>query len=489
VMFDIKITIHDHINKLSLSYFNSERVGAVMTKAVGDVHNLSGFLRGGFNITYSLMQFIMAPFLMIALSPPLFIAILLPLPLMIYAFYAIRMKLKPMYRQQRENQALINAQIQEVVSGIKEIKAFNMEGRSHEMYRDVNMRSYELQNRIMRVFSFNHQLQYGAKDLSVVLIAILGGIFISVGWGNVTIGTITSFIALSHFFYSPINMFLSFYDTVQRGLVSLERIIDFLNTVPDVKDRKNAKVLKSKHMKGAVSYDMVNFSYTPGNRVLHDVQFDINPGEKTAIVGPSGSGKSTLLSLLPRFYDVDDGSVRLDGIDVRDMVQTSLRQQIGIVFQETFLFYGTIRENLLYVNRNKTEKELIEACKAANIYDTIRELPDKLDTVVGERGVRLSGGQKQRIAIARVFIKDPAIVILDEATSAVDTVTEQLIQESVDRMLEERTAFIIAHRLSTIKQCDRIVVLDRGMVVEIGKHHELLEKRGIYFQLHEKSVM
>lgn len=487
LLLDIKLKIHHHINKLSLRYFTSERVGTIMTKAVSDVHNISQLLRNSFNLTYAAIQFLLAPLLMIMLSPLLFLIAIVPTPLIGYAFYSIRARLKPMYRLQREQESTIASHMQEQISGIREIKAFNMEERAHLQYRDINRRYYHVQNQIMRVFSFNHQLQYGSRDLGVVLLAALGGACALLGWGDVTVGKITACIALSSYLYNPISQFLGFYDTVQRGMVSLERVIDFLNEEPDVRDDPRAITLDVRTVRGAVSFRDVCFSYDGVTPVLQHITFDVAPGERIAIVGPSGSGKSTLISLLLRFYDVSSGEILLDGRNIRSFTQVSLRMAAGIVFQETFLFYGTIRDNLLFVNPAKTEQDMYEACKAANIHDFILSLPQRYDTVVGERGVSLSGGQKQRLALARVFLKDPPIVILDEATSAVDTKTEQLIQESIERMLKNRTAFIIAHRLSTIKNCDRILVLNQGRRVEIGTHEQLYAQRGLYFELCEQN--
>jgi ABC-type multidrug transport system fused ATPase/permease subunit len=487
VVFDIKTQIYNHINKLSLSYFNKERVGSIMTKAVGDTGNLSSMLRESFTLVYSVIQFLLAPFLMLFLSPPLFLIVLIPAPFIFFAFYQIRTKLKPMYRLLRENESVINSQVQEIVSGIREIKAFNMEDQSSAAYRELNRQYYDTQNQIMRVFSFNHQLQYGAKDFGIVLICALGGMLAFLGIGNITVGTITSFLLLTTYFYTPIGYFVNYYNIIQRGMVSLERIMDFLHVVPDVKDRSGALMLDKASVRGQVAYDHVCFSYNPDNPVLDDICIEVTPGEKVAVVGPTGSGKSTMLSLMLRFYDVNSGCIRLDGRDIRDCTQSSLRQAIGIVFQETFLFYGTIRDNLLFTNPDRTEEDMIEACKMANIYDTIMEFPDRFCTTVGERGVTLSGGQKQRLAIARVMLKDPAVVILDEATSSVDTVTEKLIQEGIDALLRNRTAFIIAHRLTTVKQCSRIIVLNNKRIAETGTHDELLAKRGIYYTLHENN--
>jgi len=480
VVYDIKMQIHHHLNKLSLGYFSSERTGTIMTKAVGDAMNVSQFLRSSYNLLYAFVHLLLAPLLMLLMSPLLFLIVLIPIPLISYAFYSIKKRLKPLYRQQREQESQINSQMQEIITGIREIKAFNMEDRSGAHYRDVNWQFYTLQNRIMRVFSFNHQLQYGSRDVGVILIATLGGICALRGWGDVTVGKISSFMVLSAYLYNPISTLLGFYDVIQRGMVSLERIIDFLGEMPDVQDAHNARAVRKQDIHGQVTFDQVAFAYEPGKPTLHDISFDVQPGQRVAIVGPSGSGKSTLLMLLLRFYDVDQGRIMIDQHDVRAITQMSLRMCAGIVFQDTFLFYGTIRDNLLFVNPTKGEQDMQAACKAANIHDEIMRLPDGFDTRVGERGVKLSGGQKQRLAIARVFLKDPAIVILDEATSAVDTVSERLIQDGIERMLQGRTAFIVAHRLSTVRKCDTIVVLDRGRLAEHGTHAELVARAGIY---------
>jgi len=483
VIYSIKLKLQDHINKLSLSYFNSARVGDVLTKTVSDINNLSVMLRNSFHLVYATIHLVLVPIIMVILSPVLFVVAMLPMPVLFYAFYTIRTKLKPLYRKQRTHQSQITSQLQETISGIKEIKAFSLEDHSSQIYRDVNRQFYDVQNEIMRVFSINHQLSYGSMDWGRMQIAVIGGIFMFYKFGSVTIGTITLFLMLSNYLYGSIGAILNVMNLFQDGMVGLERIVDFLKIVPDINDKTGALKLEKNTVKGNISFKDVKFSYGR-EQVLDGINLEVNSGEKIAVVGPTGSGKTTLLSLLPRFYDLQNGSIKIDGRDIRDFTQTSLRQNIGIVFQETFLFYGTIRDNLLFANPGKTEDEMKTSCMMANIYDTIIELPDKFDTLVGERGVKLSGGQKQRLAIARVFLKDPAIVILDEATSSVDSVTEKLIQQSIDNMLENRTAFIIAHRLSTIQKCDRIIVLANKKIIETGTHQQLLNKKGIYYDMH-----
>ncbi len=488
VIYDIKVQIHSHINKLSLRYIDTERTGDVMTKAVGDVQSLSNMLHNSVHLTYHTVVFITAPVLMISVSWHLFLIVLIPVPLILYAMHNIRTKLKPMYRTQREHLSDINSQLQESIAGIREVKAFNMEKKSKQKYTDANWKYYDMQNRIMKVFSVNHQIEYGSTDLGITLMVAAGGIYIFYQIGGVTAGAIASFIGLSHLFYQPVKTFASFFNILQQGMVSLERVIDFLRIDPDVKDMHHAHTLQTEAVKGEIEYKNVSFAYEEGKPILEDISFKIPAGRKVAVVGPSGSGKSTLLSLLMRFYDVDSGSVLLDGIDIRELKQSSLRRQIGIVFQETFLFYGTIWDNLHFVNPHAQDHDILEACRAADILDSIEEMPDGFNTRVGERGVTLSGGQKQRLAIARVFVKNPKIVILDEATSAVDTVTEFEIQKEIERMLEGRTAFIIAHRLSTVRNCDMILVMDQGRIIQSGTHDELANREGTYKELVEKNL-
>lgn len=488
VLFDIKTQVHNHINKLSLGYFNSERVGVIMTKAIGDVDNLSMLLQHSFFLTYHIIQFTVTPLLLLTLSPIMALVVLIPLPLIFFSFYNIKHKLKPLYKEQRENVSYLNSHIQESVTGIREVKAFNMEEQTQEAYRSISWKYYDMQQRIMRVFSFNHQLQYGSKDLGKILCVAIGGILAIKGIGGVSVGIIMSFVVLAGHFFDPISTFLNFYDIFQRGMVSLERIIDFLNVEQDVKDEKDAVDLNPHDVKGEVSFKNIYFAYNPEAPVLQNISFNVKPGEKIAVVGPSGSGKSTLISLLLRFYNPASGTILIDGEDIKKYTQTSIRSSMGIVFQETFLFFGTIRDNFLFVDPNKSDTDVINACIGANIYKDIMELPEKFDTMVGERGVKLSGGQKQRIAIARVLLKNPRIVILDEATSSVDTVTESLIQNSIEKMLIGRTSFIIAHRLSTIKNCDKIIVLNNKTISEAGTHEELMNLKGMYYSFHQKNL-
>jgi ABC-type multidrug transport system fused ATPase/permease subunit len=484
---DLKMRIHDHINNLSLRYFSGERTGRVMTKGVSDVTNFSNMLRQSFTLSYSVVQILLAPILMLSMSWQLFLLTILPVPLVAHALKRIRLRLRPLYMQQRETESTINSQLQETITGVREIKAFNMRQQATAQYRDVNNEFFDRQNRIMRIFSFNHQLQYGTKDFALILTVVGGGVMVYTGVGDVTVGTVLSFAVLQNFFYGPIGFFFGFYDMIQRGMVSWQRIDDFLTTVPEIKDRPGAREFAPPVIREGIRFDRVGFSYEGEKRTLNDVSFRVRAGERVAIVGASGSGKSTLISCMMRFYDIQDGAITFDGVDIREYTQESLRAAVGIVFQETFLFYGTVYSNLSYVNPGKSFEEIQEACRHANIHDDILDLPHGYDTLVGERGATLSGGQRQRLGIARAILRNPSIIILDEATSAVDTVTESLIQDSLEYVLRDRTAFIIAHRLSTIRSCDRILVMEHGRLVQEGTHTELLATHGPYRSLYEKA--
>lgn len=487
VLLEIRMDIRAHLNRLSMSYFQRERTGAIMERALGDVQRLEMLFKTLFFILYNLLQFLIAPVLMIAQSWLLFVAVLLPTPLIAYAVWTIQMRLKPLFHQLREKESSAASIMQETVTGIREIKAYTLEDSSNARYHDVQRGVRDQNIDIMRVFSVAHQVQYSTQDIALVLIAVGGGALILGGHGAVTAGTITSFIALTGHFFNPIRTFVGFFETIQRGLVSWERIRGFLDEDALERDHAVGLRLAREQVEGHVVFDRVGFGFRADHPVINGFSLDVAAGERIGIVGPTGCGKSTLVSLLLRFHDPDTGRILLDGRDIREINRRSLRAQIGIVFQDTFLFHGSIRDNLLFVNPGRSPGEIEAACEAAGILGKIREFPDGFDTQVGERGQQLSGGERQRFSIARLLLKDPAIVILDEATSALDTATERHVQAQFDRLLEGRTAFVIAHRLTTIRNCHRIIVLHRGRIQESGSHEDLLARRGTYFDLWESG--
>ena len=487
VLIELKMDIRAHLNRLSMSYYQREQTGAIMERALGDVQRTEQLFKTWFVLFYSLLQFAIAPILMLAMSPTLFLAVLIPTPLILYSVYTIQTRLKPLYKQLREKESSASSIMQETVSGIREIKAYTMEDQSNARYEDVQ-RSVRDQNiDIMKVFSVSHQVQYSTQDLALVFISAGGAWMLMGGTAAISAGTITSFIALSSHFFNPIRSLVGMFETIQRGMVSWERIRDFLAEDAQEWDHNEGKLLSKSKVKGRIQFEQVDFGYTKERQIIKNFSLDVKSGEQIGLVGTTGCGKSTLMSILLRFYEPGSGRILLDGNPIQDVNRRSLRSQIGIVFQDTFLFYGTIKENLLFVDPNKTMPELEEACNAAGILDRIKELPHGFDTMVGERGQQLSGGERQRFSIARLLLKNPAIVILDEATSALDTATEVHVQENFDRLLANRTAFVIAHRLTTVKTCDRILVLDAGEIVEQGSHEELLAKKGVYAGLWEQG--
>ncbi|MGC9453278.1 MAG: ABC transporter ATP-binding protein [Phycisphaerae bacterium] len=481
LLLDIKTHIIHHLHKLSLSYFHRERTGSVMTRAVDDVMQMQRMLKNSFDLSYSSMHLIVAPLLMLSMSPVLFLFCLVPLPIIFYTVWRIRRKLRPLYRRQRQKQAEVNAAVHEQLSGIREIKAFGRQQAAQDDITRVNEDYVRAVNDAMKVFSVNHQTMHGTRDFAMVLLATGGGLLIITGTGNVTIGMILSFLPLMRSFFNPFVRLGRFYDVIQRGLASTERVFEFFEIEPDIRDKPGAKGVEI--TQGEVEFQDVTFGYEPDQPVLRDINLHAEPGETVALVGSTGSGKSTLVSLIPRFYDPQDGRILLDGHPLTDIKMESVRDAVGIVFQETFLFYGTIAENIGFSRQDASREEIIDAAKLANIHEFIETLPDGYDTRVGERGVTLSGGERQRVAIARMILKDPAIVILDEATSSLDTVTERLVQESMDHLMSGRTSFIIAHRLSTVRNADKILVMEHGRVIEKGTHEELISREGRYAEL------
>ncbi len=481
MLLDVKTHIVHHLHKLSLSYFQRERAGSIMTRAVGDVGQMQEMLMNSFFLMYQVVQLFISPFFMILMSPFLFLFALIPLPVVVWVVYRMRYILRPLYKQQRVRQERIDSAFQEQISGMKEIKAFGQEDAAIREVRRAHIAYVESINQAMRVFSLNHQTHFGTIQMASVILGTAGGIMIATGTGSVSLGMIVSFLPLLNSFFNPFTAILGQYDVIQRGLTGMERVFAFLDIEPDIQNDPQAKWVDIK--RGEVKFEHVSFGYDPALPVLHDVSFEAMPGKTVALVGSTGSGKSTLISLVPRFYDPQSGRILIDGHDIRYVKMEAIRRAVGIVFQETFLFYGSIAQNIAFSRQSATREEIVEAAKLARIHDFIEGLPEGYDTLVGERGVKLSGGQRQRLAIARMILKDPAIIILDEATSSLDATTEELIKESLEALMRNRTSFVIAHRLSTIRKADCIFVLEKGRIIERGSHQELLDAGGRYAEL------
>ena len=481
IMLDVKHRVNEHLHELPVSYFDAERTGAIMTRAVGDTDQMEQMLRDSYVLLYASTHLLTVPLIMIGLSPALFLFTLLPLPVIYAAVQRVRKHLRPIYRDMREQQSVIGATIQENIAGIREIKAFEREPTARRAYLRTNLAQARLVHKAMRVFSLNHQILYGTRDVALLLIGVGGGALVVLGWGNVTLGTVLAFIPLLGRFFDPVNQLVGFYDVIQRGLAATQRVFEFLDLPPEVQENPDARTVEFK--RGEVRFEHVTFGYKPDRPVLRDVSFTAPAGAKIAIVGSTGSGKTTLVSLLPRFYEPQQGRILIDGEPIRNVRLESIRQAIGIVFQETFLFHGTVAQNIAFARRQIDPVRIRDAARFANIDAFIESLPERYESPVGERGIKLSGGQRQRLSIARMILKDPRIVILDEATSSVDAETERAIQESFEKLMEGRTAFIIAHRLSTIRHADQILVLDQGRLVEIGNHEQLLAQNGRYAEL------
>lgn len=374
-----------------------------------------------------------------------------------------------------------NARIEENVGGIRVVQAFANEEHERSLFAVDNQRYRRTKLDAYRLMAASTSLSYFGMRLTQMAVMIAGAYYVLIG--DLSAGGFVGFLLLVTVFFRPIEKINSVIETYPKGIAGFRRYTEFLDTRPDIADLPGAIAVSG--LKGDISYENVSFGYTPDRKILKGIDLSIRAGETIAFVGPSGAGKTTICSLLPRFYDVEAGQIAIDGIDIRQMTLASLRGQIGIVQQDVFLFAGTLRENIAYGKLTASEDEIVEAARRARLDEMIARLPDGLDTVIGERGVKLSGGQKQRLAIARMFLKNPPILILDEATSALDTETERAIQASLAELSKGRTTLVIAHRLATIQDADRIIVIDESGVAEQGRHQELVQRPGIYRRLHE----
>ncbi len=481
IVVDIRRQLYSHLQSLSLGFFAQRRVGELVSRLSNDVTIMRSVLTS--NVSTLLQQTLImigAIGIMLVLNWRLTLFILMLTPVVVLMGAAFGIILRRTSTQIQDELAAATTVVDEVLQNIREVKSFVRESYEVERYNGAIDRAFQAALKLLRVRSFFGPLVGFLAFGGLSLILWFGGL--EVLDGRLTGGELIAFLiyglSVAGSFASLVNLYTSF----QEALGATKRVFQLLDTAPDVEDKPNAQVLKQAD--GRISFTDVNFSYEERQEVLHDINFEIAPGEIIALVGPSGAGKSTIFNLIPRFYDVTGGAVRIDDLDVREVTQASLREQIGVVPQETLLFGGTIRENIRYGRLEATEDELIAAATAANAHEFITELPDGYETIVGERGIRLSGGQRQRVAIARAILKNPRILLLDEATSSLDNESEYLVQEALGRLMQNRTTVIIAHRLSTIKVANRIAVLDKGHLIELGTHSELLEKDGLYAKLY-----
>lgn len=471
----------DHLQKLSFTFYDNNKTGHLVARVTKDLEEIGEVAHHGpEDLFIAVMTFIGAFLLMLAINPKLALitAAIVPVVAWVTSRYGTRMthNWQMLYRRVGD----FNVRLEENIGGMRVVQAFGNEDYERDLFARDNSNYRKTKLAAYRIMAASTSLSYLSMRLIQLVVMIAGSYFVLVG--ELSNGGFVSFLLLVGVFFRPIDKINSVIETYPKGIAGFQRYLDLLNTQPDIADRSGARTVKN--LRGAICFRDVAFRYSTGQPVLNGISLDVPAGETVAFVGPSGAGKTTLCSLIPRFYEIDRGSIEIDGIDIRDMTLASLRSQIGIVQQDVFLFGGTIRENIAYGRLDAPEEDITAAVKRARLDRLIDSLPEGLDTVIGERGVKLSGGQKQRLAIARMFLKNPPILILDEATSALDTETEREIQQSLAELARDRTTLVIAHRLATIEHADRIVVLDHGKIAEQGVHGTLIRSGPVYRRLH-----
>ena len=488
IQHSIRTDTYDTMQRLNMDFFADKQTGELMSILSNDVNRLERFLNDGLNSVFRLSVMVVGiGGVLLYYNWQLALIALLPVPLIAGFTYLFIRIIQPKYARVRSSVGKVNSRLENNLGGIQVIKSANTEPYESDRVDDVSMEYFDANwDAIGTRIKFFPGLRLLA-GIGFVVTFIVGGLWVFTGTapgplsGDLSVGTFVVFILFTQRFIWPMAQFGQIINMYQRAYASAERIFGLMDEPDRLAIDPDADPLSVEA--GRVEYDDVSFGYDDEEAIVENIDFDVDGGETLALVGPTGAGKSTVLKLLLRLYDVDEGAIRIDGQDIREVTLPSLRQQIGYVGQDTFLFYGTVRENITYGTFDADEEAVVEAAKAAEAHDFITNLPDGYDTMVGERGVKLSGGQRQRISIARAVLKDPAILVLDEATSDVDTETEMLIQRSLDRLTADRTTFAIAHRLSTIKDADTIVVLEDGRIVERGTHGALLDDGGLYAHL------
>lgn len=483
ILKDMRYAIFEHLQHLPFSYFDNRPHGKILIRVVNYINTLSDLLSNGLiNLISDIFNVLITLIFMLFIDVKLTLYSLILLPVLFVIVMVIKTKQRKAYQVLSNKQSNLNAYIHESISGIKITQSFAREQENYEIFNEV---SDEYRSSWMKAVKVQFMLWPGVQNIAVMTTCLIYFVGIRQIGVNVTTGTLIAFIGYINNFWNPVINIGNFYNSLITATAYLERIFETMDEVPDIQDEPNAQILPP--IKGNVTFDHVTFRYEEGKNILNDVNFHINAGESIALVGPTGAGKTTIINLLSRFYDVNEGSVQVDGHDVRSVTLASLRTQMGVMLQDTFVFSGTIIDNIRYGKLDATKEEIIAAAKIVRAHDFIKELKDGYDTVVEERGSTLSAGQRQLISFARALLADPKILILDEATSSIDTKTEELLQEGLQQLLKGRTSFIIAHRLSTIKNSSQIFYVAGGKIAEAGTHEELMEKQGLYHHLYQSQ--
>ncbi|MBU6081569.1 ABC transporter ATP-binding protein [Allobacillus halotolerans] len=483
ILYDIRNTLFDHIQRLSLNFYSRTKTGEIISRVIHDVEQTKTFIMTGLmNLWLDMVTILIAIGIMIWLDPLLTLVAIVLFPVYGFSVKYFYSRLRNLTRERSQALAEVQGHLTERVQGMPVVRGFALEDHEQKQFDDRNANYL---NRALAFTSWNaksYSVTHTITDLAPLLLLAVGGYFVIDG--NVSLGTLVAFTAYMDRVYNPLRRLVNSSTQLTQAHASMDRVFEFMDEEYDITDEPNAKPMQA--VKGDVHFENVSFKYNPNESyALKNIDLKVAEGETVALVGMSGGGKSTLVSLIPRFYDPSLGKITIDGIDITKVQARTLRDQIGLVLQDTILFSDSVATNIRMGNPDATDEEVIEAAKAANAHDFIMELPEGYDTLVGERGVKLSGGQKQRVAIARVFLKNPPLLVLDEATSALDLESEHLIQEAMNKLAHDRTTFIVAHRLSTITHADRIILIEDGQIKEQGSHEQLMRRKGIYYNLYQ----
>ncbi len=483
VVANVRHEVYRHLQRLSLRFYEDKQTGQLMSRTVNDSELLEQLVAHAIpDVIVNVLMLMGVTAVLMFMSWKLALLSMLPIPLIMLSMKGFARYVRPAFRQRQVELGELNATLNDNLSGIREIQAFTREDTEADRVWTRIVRYRDSMLRALRLMAVFHPSVEFTSSLGTIILIYFGG-QLMLG-GTLQVADLVAYFLYLELLYQPIRALSSAWESIQQALAGADRIAELLEQEPDVAESSESVSLPGR-ARGALQFDDVSFRYSAGDMVLEDIDLDVAAGSVVALVGPTGVGKTTLSMLVPRFYDVSKGTISLDGHDVRDLTLESLRRQISIVLQEVFLFHGTVRENIQFGRPGSTEQEIVAAAQVANAHEYIMQLPDGYETLIGERGVKLSGGQRQRLAIARAVLKDAPILILDEATSSVDTETELLIQQALERLMVGRTTVVIAHRLSTVRNADKIVVLQDGRIVEQGTHDDLMNRDGLYRYLNQ----